>query len=249
MYNLVIDRGNHSTKVYVFSDGEIVNTAIVEGHASNLISVLSPLLQEYKISASILSTVLDDRHEIEDGLMWNNAHVTLDAETELPLTINYSTQDTLGPDRIAAAVGGWQLFQPNPVLVVVAGTCITYNLVDANANFVGGAISPGIHMRLKAMHEFTGKLPLVSFEGQNNLLGNSTETSIRSGALNGTVEEVRGMISAYEKAYPGMKTVISGGDGAFLAEALKNGIFARPDLIAEGLYTILKFNVADSLTK
>ena len=249
MYNLVIDRGNHSTKVYVFSGDKIVKTEITEGSLIELTAVLSSVIKEYKISASILSTVLGDHRDIETGLRGNNAHVTVDTQTALPLTIKYASQDTLGTDRIAAAVGGWQLFQPGPVLVIVAGTCITYNLVDSNANFVGGAISPGLHMRLKAMHEFTGKLPLVSLDGEKPLIGHSTETSIRSGAVHGTTEEVRGMISAYEKVYPGLKTVISGGDGTFLAEALKNGIFARPDLIAEGLHTILKFNVAESLTK
>jgi type III pantothenate kinase len=150
---------------------------------------------------------------------------------------------------MAAALAGWQRYEGHNVLVVVAGTCITYNIVEADGSFAGGAISPGLHMRLEAMHTFTGKLPQVKLRGDSPLLGTTTETSLRSGAVNGAVAELKGMIAAYSEQYPSLKTVISGGDGRFLAEALKNGIFARPELVAEGLNTILNYNVSNRLTR
>ena len=166
-------------------------------------------------------------------------------KTPVPIKLSYATPETLGPDRIAAALAGWQLSGGGNVLTIVAGTCITYNVVETNGHFTGGAISPGLNMRLEAMHHFTGKLPLVRMKGDFPLTANTTESSLRSGALNGAVREVAGMIASYKSLYPEMKIVISGGDGAFLAEALKNGIFARPDLVAEGLNTILEYNVSD----
>jgi type III pantothenate kinase len=141
----------------------------------------------------------------------------------------------------------WQLFPGAPVLAIVAGTCITYNIVDKNGNFMGGAISPGLHMRVKSMHDYTKKLPLIKLEGEHPLTGNTTETSLRSGVFNGTVAELEGMIYHYLKQYPGLNTTIGGGDSTVLAEALKNGIFARPNLVAQGLYSILEYHVANHL--
>lgn len=242
--NLVIDIGNHSAKFYVFADGKIIRIHSGEG---NMLHDLKLFLGNENFSASILASVIETDPALINFLQSSGTFVNFSSRTPTPLKMGYSSPETLGPDRIAAAIGGWQLLDEGNVLTIVAGTCITYNIVTTDANFVGGAISPGLHMRLKAMHEFTDKLPLVEMKGDYPLTGYSTETSIRSGALNGAIEEVRGMIASYEKAYPGLKTVLSGGDGAFLAEALKNGIFARPDLVAEGLNTILKYNVADNV--
>lgn len=245
MPNLVVDRGNHSLKLYIFSDGKIISR---EEFANSDSTGVSKFISENNWKEGILSSVVasDDLTHLATPAQ---PILRFDNKTPTPLKMNYATPDTLGPDRIAASLAGWQLSGGGNVLTIVAGTCITYNVVHQSGSFEGGAISPGLHMRLRAMHEFTGKLPLVDFTGEFPLTGYSTETSIRSGALNGAVQEVKGMIHAYEMQYPGLKTVISGGDGAFLAEALKNGIFARPELVAEGLNTILNYNVANRLAR
>lgn len=206
-------------------------------------------VNEQQVECAILCSVQATDAELLNALSKIKTFIHFTYKIPTPLKLSYATPETLGPDRIAASLAAWQLSGGGSVLTVVAGTCITYNIVEANGAFVGGAISPGLNMRLKAMHEFTGKLPLVRMKGDFPLTANTTETSLRSGALNGAVREVSGMIASYGALYPSMKTVISGGDGAFLAEALKNGIFARPELVAEGLNTILNYNVANRLAR
>ncbi len=246
MQNLVIDRGNHSTKAYIFSEEKLVScTVYTQEQESELLKYVS----EQTADHAILCSVQANDEQLLNELQKKKIFVHFTYKTPTPLKLSYATPETLGPDRIAAALGGWQLLGGGSVLIVVAGTCITYNVVEASGAFVGGAISPGLNMRLKAMHEFTGKLPLVRMKGDFPLTANTTESSIRSGALNGAVREVGGMIASYGALYPSLKTVISGGDGVFLAEALKNGIFARPELVAEGLNTILNYNVANRLAR
>jgi type III pantothenate kinase len=246
MLNLVIDRGNHATKAYVFSEEKITaQGAFTAEQESGLLA----FIRNYPTDAAILCSVQASDDGLLKELEERETFIRFTYKTPTPLRLSYATPETLGPDRIAAALAGWQLSEGGHVLTVVAGTCITYNIVEANGSFAGGAISPGLNMRLKAMHEFTGKLPLVKMKGDFPLTANTTESSLRSGALNGAVREVAGMISSYGALYPGLKTVISGGDGPFLAEALKNGIFARPELVAEGLNTILNYNVANRLAR
>ena len=246
MSNLVIDRGNTTTKTYIFSEGKIVSQrAFVPEQEAELVE----FVKTQNCDASILCSVQADDSGLLEELKKKKIFIPFTYKTPTPLKLSYATPESLGPDRIAAALAGWQLSEGGNVLTVVAGTCITYNVVEANGAFVGGAISPGLKMRLQAMHHFTGKLPYVSMKGDFPLTANTTESSLRSGALNGAVREVGGMIASYGSFYSSMKTVISGGDGAFLAEALKNGIFARPELVAEGLNTILNYNVANRLAR
>jgi type III pantothenate kinase len=246
MANLVVDRGNHLTKTYVFSDGKIIDQHAFSTEQEN---ELTEFVRNSDAEYAILCSVQASDELLTEAMQGKKIFIAFTHKTATPLKISYATPETLGPDRIAAALAAWQLSGGGNVLTVVAGTCITYNIVESSGSFAGGAISPGFNMRLKAMHEFTGKLPLVRMKGDSPLTANTTETSLRSGALNGGVREVAGMIASYGALYPGLKTVISGGDGTFLAEALKNGIFARPELIAEGLNTILNYNVSNRLAR
>jgi type III pantothenate kinase len=243
MSNLIIDRGNHATKVHLYQDGKMMNAASFKATED---SALFNHIQSQSYSACILCSVRADDDELTT-LIAGKKLIRFTHKTPIPIRVSYATPESLGPDRIAGALAGWQLSEGGNVLTIIAGTCITYNIVESGGVFTGGAISPGLHMRLKAMHEFTGRLPLVSMKGEYPLTANTTESSLRSGALNGAIREVSGMISSYGAIYPNLKTVISGGDGTFLAEALKNGIFARPNLVAEGLNTILKYNVAHNV--
>lgn len=242
--NLVIDIGNHSSKMFLFEGDEIVWRG---QRATALAEEIPSYVHDQKFDHVIVSSVVPLSSRFIPQLNAMGKTIELSGSTHLPLKLDYETPQTLGADRIAAACGAWQLSEGNNVLVIVAGTCITYNLIDSGGTFHGGAISPGIHMRLQSMHTFTGKLPLVSAEGNSPITGKSTETSLRSGAVNGTIAELEGMIFRYSQEFPELKVMITGGDGQVLAEGLKNGIFARPDLIAQGLNTILNYNVVNRL--
>ena len=233
-------------KLVLFVDDRIETT---ETHTSDYKKNLLRFVNAHNYDRSILSSVDTSDADLESVLQEKNSLLVFYATVATPLKLNYSTPGSLGPDRIAASLAGWQLSGGGNVLVVVAGSCITYNIIDFNGTFLGGAIAPGIHMRLEALNHFTGKLPLVAMKGEYPLTGQSTETSIRSGVLNGVINETKGMIEAYKMEFPSLKIVVSGGDGAFLAEALKNGIFARPELVAEGLNTILNYNVVNRLIR
>lgn len=241
---LILDFGNTALKAALFKGNELHAQSILK-EAS--FAEISAFIDEASVKDAILASVIDYPASLQYELEKNFRLLVLDKNTKLPFTNAYQSPGTLGYDRIAAAAGAWQLFPGSPVLAVVAGTCITYNIIDAGGNFLGGAIAPGLHMRLKAMHEFTEKLPLVALEGEHPLTGNTTETSLRSGVHHGAIAETEGMIGRYEMAFPGLKTVIGGGDSDFLAKGLKNGIFARPEIVLEGLNCILNYHVANQL--
>lgn len=243
-YRLVLDFGNTALKASIYRDGEVYSQANLEAPTTEEILAFA---SSKPVKCGILGSVVNHPENLVEDLAPLFPLLILGPETALPITNNYKTSDSLGYDRIAAAVEVWQLFPGSPVLAIVAGTCITYNIVDKTGNFLGGAISPGLHMRAKSMHDYTQKLPLIAPLGEHPLTGNTTETSLRSGVFNGTVAELEGMIYHYLKQYPGLNTVIGGGDSTVLAEALKNGIFARPNLVAQGLYSILEYHVANHL--
>lgn len=149
----------------------------------------------------------------------------------------------MGNDRIALAVAGSQLYPGRDVLIIGAGTCITYDFVSKNNEYFGGSISPGIHMRFKALNTFTDKLPLVQPENKPELIGNSTVGSITSGVMNGLYSEIDGIIDRYEKNFPEIQTILTGGDIIYFDKMLKNNIFANSNLVLKGLNMILDYNV------
>jgi type III pantothenate kinase len=163
--------------------------------------------------------------------------------TPIPLKNLYQSASTLGSDRLAASVGAYSLYPNTEVLCIDCGTCIKYNFVNARNEYIGGAISPGIYMRFKALNSFTSKLPLVEkVEDYNKLVGQNTNESILSGVLLGAIKEVQGIIEEYQQNYPHLKIVITGGDGNFFSKHLKkNSIFTHPNLVLEGLNNILNF--------
>jgi type III pantothenate kinase len=162
----------------------------------------------------------------------------------MPIQIRYATPETLGVDRIAAACGAIALFPGKNCLAIDAGTCITYDFIDHAGNYWGGGISPGIEMRLKAMHTFTTRLPLVKVNQQASLIGNSTESCLQSGALFGVLGEIEGIIQKYDQNYQELKVIICGGDISLFENQLKPTIFAAPDLVLMGLNRILLQNAS-----
>ncbi|MFA5300654.1 MAG: type III pantothenate kinase, partial [Lutibacter sp.] len=169
--------------------------------------------------------------------------IELDYNTKVPFLNNYATPKTLGVDRIALVSSAFSNYPNKNVLIIDAGTCITYDFINHEGNYYGGAISPGIEMRYKALHVFTEKLPLLRPELMYQLVGDSTETSIHSGILNGVIGEIDSIVEKYRKKNTDLTVVLTGGDVNFLSNRLKNSIFANPNFLLEGLNTILTYNL------
>lgn len=244
--NLVIDAGNTLTKSALFSGNEIASFSSFEGISAE--SIKRTLELHPSVKNIILSSVVDHDKEISNFLNGKYHFIELSHDTSLPLENLYESPQTLGKDRLAAAVGANFIYRGQDVLAIDAGTCIKYDYVNANNQYMGGAISPGIEMRFKALNQFTDKLPLVQYKYFDQLIGRNTEGSILSGVMNGITEEVKGVIARYEQQYPDIKVVFTGGYLKFFEKSFniggkgKSNIFADPFLVLKGLNHILNFN-------
>lgn len=239
--NLVIDIGNTRTKFSVFNRGEILITVPVDEFKPEHIDILQN--EHPDLKQAILSSVKDYSPELKATLQKRfERFIELHAATPLPIENLYKTPETLGKDRIAAAVGGFDLYPETNLLIIDAGTAITYDIVNSKGQFLGGNISPGIDMRFKALHEFTGKLPLVKQQPFDKLFGTTTEEAIVSGIQNGVVFEVDKAIDTFKEFYKNLKVIITGGNANFFDNKLKNTFFVHFNLIALGLNRILEYN-------
>lgn len=235
MSNLIIDEGNSMCKMAVAAD----SGAIITHQAYHNIdgAVLLRWIEQYGISRIISTSTRRDKVELPDGLK-GIPHINLDAETKLPIKINYSTPQTLGRDRIAAAVGAQVLFPASNVLIIDVGTAITIDFLDKNGVYQGGAISPGPEMRAKALYTFTGKLPLVEVPDKSELAGKSTIDALQFGILNGVRFEIDGYINAYRAEKQDVKIVVTGGAAAIVNRA--DAVY-EPNLVIIGMNRILEF--------
>jgi type III pantothenate kinase len=195
----------------------------------------------------IVGSVVDKLEDIYQSLRSYAPTLLFTSDTKIPLTNLYHSVSTLGSDRISASVAAYFL-QPNcDVLVVDAGTCIKYNFTNAKNEYLGGGISPGLQMRFMALHQYTSKLPMIGLiEEPIDLIGASTQHSILSGVVNGTVAEIDGLIGEYKKQFPQILVLLTGGDSEYLAKRLKNSIFAHQNLVLKGLNDILNYNLANT---
>jgi type III pantothenate kinase len=250
--NLAIDIGNTRTKLAVFDGENVLHKAVWENLA---IPPLYELTYNQKVEKVILCSVATVPEEVEEWLMQHFFYLQLSTETPLPIQVKYKTPKTLGKDRIAAAAGAYHLFPGQNCLVVDAGTCITLDILNAKGEFLGGNISPGIEMRLKAMHHFTKRLPLISKNQEATppipntgdipppFLGDNTENAMRNGGVYGAVWEMEGFIRLCRKYFRPLRVILTGGDADFFAKNIKTKIFAHPNLVLAGLNKILQYNV------
>ena len=240
---LTIDAGNTRTKVSVFND----DGTIAESHILpiNQIDSILEVTKRYPIKHVIVSTTGPRDWEIKTlGIKGKN--IELGHDTRLPIQIVYSTPDTLGRDRIAAACGAASLFSGQNCLVIDAGTCVTMDVILKTGVYLGGNIAPGLKMRLSAMHEYTAKLPLVEPGWPDLPFGDSTLHALQNGAGLGIIMEIEGLLHRAKDAFGELSIVMTGGDAVFLAERLESQIFVTPELVAQGLFQILHFNVKNS---
>ena len=192
----------------------------------------------------ILSSVIPiPEHIIHYILNKSSNFIVLSSQTPLPFHNDYKSRVTLGSDRLSLVAGAMRYFPDQDIIIVNAGTCITYSLITSKHRFKGGAISPGLRMRLEALHKFTASLPLIDPAPEVELIGTTTERSILSGGVKGIVFEIEGYIAALQKKYKQIRIILSGGDARYLAEQLTLKPEILPDLALTGLIEILDFNV------
>jgi len=239
---LVIDIGNTLSKVAVFDGTDIVELNTTQKISVEYFQNLLKSLQD--IQSSIIAHVADIDEQIINYLASVLNLIVLSETTPLPFVNKYETPLSLGYDRIAAVAGASNIFPNDNVLVIDAGSCITYDFIKSGKEYMGGGISPGLKMRFSALNTFTGKLPLINsdLEKSVKLIGTDTKKSILSGVQNGILQEVDGIIDSYKMLFPGIKIVLSGGNYKYFDKTLKNNIFATPNIVLRGLNRILDFN-------
>lgn len=238
--NLIIDAGNTRVKVAVFEVNTLVEVVFFD--KNKFLSEIKKILKKYKIKQGILSSVSFISEKKVEKLKTLVNLIVLSSSTKVPFVNLYETPKTLGVDRVALVVGAIVKFPNKNKLIIDAGTCITYDFVNSKSEYFGGAISPGIEMRYKALNTFTSKLPLLEKKMPKNFIGNSTVESINSGVVNGVVQEIEGIIHQYENKFLDLTVVLTGGDTNFLSKQLKSSIFAHQNFLLQGLNEILIFN-------
>ena len=241
--NLIIDIGNTVAKIAVFKDKDIVE---VFYDSNQTLENLPDICAKYAVEKAIAATVIDLNEQVSAQLarlpvplLW------LNETTSLPVENLYETPETLGYDRMAAVVGANEQFPGRDLLVIDAGTAITYELIDASGSYLGGNISPGMTTRFRALNLFTEKLPLVVEQEYIPLVGTDTETAIQAGVVNGIVCEMDGYIEMLRLKYPNLLVFLTGGHSFYFERRLKNSIFADINLVLTGLNRILEYNVED----
>jgi type III pantothenate kinase len=241
--NLVIDIGNTLTKLAWFDKGKLTGMSRFENPAMEEIagSMLSGPAEKV-----IISEVGNaHRNAITASVSPGSRILMLDHTTPIPLSVVYKTPESLGIDRVAAAVGAWQAFPGYDMLVIDMGTAITLDVVAASGEYRGGNISPGLYTRFRSLNDYTAKLPVVEKDDRFPRFGDNTRSAIAAGVQQGIIYEINGYIHEFESFFPGCKIILTGGDAPFFVGELKSTIFAIPELVLSGLNHILEFNMPD----
>ena len=232
--NLVLDIGNSSIKAGLFNESVLIETRRLHD-----LKELPALFDMKQVEFIAICSVGIQQKDIDI----ENIFMFVDASTPMPFSINYNTPLTLGSDRLAAVAGANALFPDRHCLVIDSGTCLTFEVITNNNEYQGGAISPGIDMRFKAMHNYTASLPLVEADTSFDLIGKSTIDCMKSGVLNGFVNEINGVIEQYQARFENLQIILCGGNLHLFESKVKASIFVQPDLVLLGLNTILEYNV------
>ena len=243
MANLVIDIGNTRTKIAAFEHDDLLYTSQYQ-HVD--VPIINGWLSDYTIGQVIISSVKKDNEEWQKSLAATTPVSWFHASMTGNITNKYETPETLGLDRLAAAIGAHDSFPGIDNMIIDAGTCITYDFIDSNGNYFGGSISPGLNMRYKALNYYTAALPVIEADKCfNDTYGKDTPSSMRSGVQNGIKFELTGFIGSYKKDGSDMNVILTGGDSIFFDTLLKNSIFAPcvkidPHLVLRGLNAVIQ---------
>lgn len=237
--HVIVDIGNSSVKAAVFSpEGELVDRRRLRGDfAESFLSFVLP----YEITACAVASVGPRHEKLLAAVKSLDPHtLIINGTTPTPLVMDYRTPETLGADRLAAAVGALTLARGQETLVVDAGSCITYDFISADGRYRGGNISLGLGMRLRALHEQTARLPLILADGECPPIGQDTETAIRSGVIRGMNLEINGYIRQLRRTYPDSRVFLTGGNASRFAQEMD--VDRHDTLVELGIHTILTYN-------
>ena len=238
MKNLVIDIGNSRIKSALFEEDELLEEVVFEDLDQGIAFWATLSFQK-----CLVSSVRFRPAELESKFPFPVEFFS--PGTPIPLVNGYDTPASLGLDRLAAAVGAWHLASRKAALAIDLGTCVTYDLVDEKGIYRGGAISPGLKMRAKAMHAFTASLPEIDLSPiPHSLLGTSTDSCLKVGVWSGLNFELTGFIAAYRVKFPEISIFLCGGDAESFDSLAKDHIFVVPNLVLIGLNCILNHHVA-----
>ena len=240
--NLVLDVGNSYLKMAVFNNNKLHQRELLKANI-NLASFLKTIKSMPDIINVFVSSVSELNVDIYTYLNDNYKLIKLNNQLKFPFENCYHTPNSLGGDRLALAAAASFYYPNKNVLIIDAGTCITYDLINASNQYLGGGISPGIAMRYKSLNYFTSRLPLLDSKNDSELIGTDTNRSIESGVINGVISEIDGIISQYMMEFDDLTVVLTGGDSEFLSMQLKNSIFANSNFLLEGLNYLLQFNL------
>ncbi len=232
---VAIDAGNTSIKIGFFEDG--ILKRVIRTNQNKITSVLS----QKSIDKAIISSVLA-KDETQKILNFFPQPILLSSETNLPIRLKYETKNTLGIDRICNAVYAHSQLKSGVAVVIDVGTCIKFDLVSEEGEYIGGSISPGIQLRYNALNDYTGNLPRLELKSKTDLIGVDTKTSIQSGVINGIQSEIQGFMDDYSNKYENLTFFITGGDAQYFDFHSKNSIFANENLTLLGLNNIYEFN-------
>ncbi|HRQ30693.1 MAG TPA: type III pantothenate kinase [Saprospiraceae bacterium] len=241
LYHLCIDIGNTRVKYGIFQSEELIDVTSTE--IDKISDAIHELNESFNIGRMIVSSTRRDiPHCLREFGKNLPLYLELSHETPLPISLDYDTPETLGRDRIAGAVGAMSIYPGQAVIIVDAGTCITYDFLDQNSVFKGGNIAPGMRMRLQAMNSFTEKLPLAPFENQNEILGKSTIKALQNGAIQGTKFEIESFIMHMKQKFGALQVIFTGGDANNFVDFFYSKIFVVQNLVLIGLNKIINHN-------
>ena len=236
--NLTIDIGNTHTKLGFFDGLEL---QLTQKFSSAEIIPWQSILNTHKITHSILSHVGNARLDLET--LYNNTRcLEVHHKLQLPFTSDYNPFTNLGIDRVVGLAAAANSFPHENVLIIDAGTCITYDLITAKAHHIGGVISPGLMMRYQSMHRFTHQLPNLEIQEPSSFPSTNTEAAMHHGVISSVIAEMEAFISRFETSIPIFRIILTGGDAGFLSKRLKNGILADENFLAIGLNLLLETN-------
>jgi len=238
-YSLCFDLGNSRLKCAVFNNAVLEEVVVLEDLSINTIH---GLLQTYRPTHSILSSVITGTEELEATLNQHTVFCKLNHQSKLSFYTPVGKPETIGADRLAICNAAVDKYPGQHILVIVLGTCITYNYINSQQQFLGGAISPGMTMRFKAMNLHTALLPEVKPDKIVPLIGYDTRTNLLSGVILGIAKELEGFITEYKLRYSNLKVILAGGDVLWIQPQLNMEVETDEQLLFKGLYSIGKNN-------
>lgn len=241
MKNIIFDIGNTCAKYAVFVEGNLSKYSVIECFSErwcvDVVVENGPVDGVFFSVTGKMSADMADKAKEYAKLVLVGGH-----KTKMPIENLYETKETLGFDRIAVCIGAKEIFPGKNILVVDAGTAITFDVVNSKGQYEGGLISPGMGMRFRALNEFTERLPLCKKNNEISLIGKNTNQAIEGGVINGIVNEIDGYINDLKEKYTDIEIILTGGDAIFFDKKLKNSIFVQSKLLMYGLNRILEYN-------